>query len=51
MTKKADEFEELKEKIKILCAKVIKIKPELQKWVEKNFTGTFADHTQNDEDY
>lgn len=38
-----DEIIELKKQIKILCKKLIKIKPELRSWIKKNFIDCWHD--------
>lgn len=44
-----DDIQEFKKKIKILCRKIIQIKPELESWVKKNFIDSWKDYTENDE--
>lgn len=34
-----EDIEELKRKIKILSKKIIKLKPELEPWINKHFSG------------
>jgi hypothetical protein len=38
-----EDIQELKAKIKVLCRKVIQLKPELEDWVKKNFIESWKD--------
>ena len=42
-TSNKETYTELKTKIKILCRKVVQLKPELEEWVKKNFINSWED--------
>lgn len=42
-TTNEETYAKLKEQIKVLCRKVIQLKPELEGWIKKNFVESWED--------